>query len=97
MAIKKISTAKLREMIETELTALSEQVDHESIRDVVTAAQKLLSAVETFKASATPAAINSVTPHIDHIEKVLEDMLNTPGSYVAKQSSYKKVSLKPVK
>jgi len=88
----------LRRMIKEEMATIHEQVDHAAIRDIVNDAQKLLSAVETFKQSAPASAINAVTPHIDKLEQVLEDMLNTPASYVTKPKvEPKKVSLRPVK
>ena len=88
----------LRRIINEELTTLKEQVDHAAIKDVIVGAQKLLAAVEAFKKAAPPSAINACTPHIDSLEKVLEDMLSTPGSYVPKPKvEPKKVSLKPVK
>lgn len=86
----------LKRIIKEEVTALQEKVDHGAIRDVVNGAQKLLAAVEAFKTSAPPSAIHAVTPHIDELERVLEDMLSTPGSYVPKpKTEPKKVSLKP--
>lgn len=93
--VKKLGLGKLREMIE-EIAGLSEGVDHVAMKDIVTSAQKLLAAVESFKDTAPQSALGAVTPHIDAIEKALEDMLSTPASYVDKKATYKKVSLKPV-
>jgi hypothetical protein len=79
-------------------SVVTEAVDHASIRDVVNVASKLLAAVEMFKEKASPHAINAVTPHIGTLEKVLEDMVSTPGSYVQKPKvEPKKVSLRAVK
>jgi hypothetical protein len=75
-----------------------EAVDHASIAAITGGAAKLLASIEKFKEKASPAAVNALTPHLGNIEKVLEDMLNTPGSYVAKvKVEPKKVSLKAVK
>jgi hypothetical protein len=77
---------------------MNEQVDHAAIKDIVTGASKLLAAVEAFKKSAGPAATNAVTPHLGALEKTLEDMVGTPGSYVSKPKvEPKKVSLRAVK
>lgn len=95
MQQKNISCNVLRKIIRNELKSVNESIDHAGIRDVVNAAQKLLGAVESFKKDATPAAINAVTPQLDQIEKVLEDMLSTPASYVQKTKTFKKVSLRP--
>lgn len=61
---------------------LKEDVDHEGISDVVAAASKLLSAVKKFGESATGQMTHAVTPHLDKLRQVLEDMVQTPGSYV---------------
>lgn len=94
----KITEKDLRKIVKEELESLQEQVDHNAIKDVVTGASKLLAAVESFKGTAPPAAVNALTPNLDHVQKVLEDMLSTPGSYVPKPKvEPKKVSLRPVK
>lgn len=75
-----------------------EAVDHKSINSVVGVASKLLAAVEAFKEKAPPAAINAVTPQLGQLEKTLENMVSTPGSYVPTPKKVpQKVSLKPVK
>lgn len=81
-----IKMQRLREIINEEVaaaTALVEFVDHKGISDVVAIASKLLDAVEAFKEKAPPAAVNAVTPHLSEMEKVLENMVSSPGSYVA--------------
>lgn len=98
MTTPKIGLLRLRQLINEELKTVTEQVDHASAAAIVTAASKLLHAIEGFKEKASPAAINAVTPHLGEIEQVLENMVETPGSYVAKPKiEPKKVSLKAVK
>lgn len=95
MANPKITLPQLRRLIREEL---KEAVDHKSINSVVGVASKLLAAVEQFKEKAPPAAINAVTPHLSELEKVLENMVSSPGSYVPMpKKEPKKVSLKAVK
>lgn len=96
---KKITMPQLKKIIGEELRlSLKEAVDHASIREVVNDASKLLAAVEAFKKSANGSMMNALTPQISDIEKVLEDMVSTPGSYVEKQKTKpQKVSLKPAK
>jgi hypothetical protein len=92
----KISLLRLTQLIAEELERkrLHEQVDHKSISDIVGVASKLLAAVEAFKEKAPPAAVNATTPHLSELERVLENMLSTPGSYVPKaKKEPKKVSL----
>ncbi len=97
-ATPQINIQDLRRIVKEEVAVLCEQVDHASISKVVAGASKLLAAVESFKKSAPPSAIHAVTPHIDELEVVLEDMVSTPGSYVAKvKKEPKMVSLKAVK
>jgi len=94
----KFKLTDLRRIVKEELTSLKEQVDHTSIRDVVTKASELLAAVEEFKAEAAAPVINATTPHLDELERVLEDMVSTPGSYVSKPKVEPKiVSLRAVK
>jgi len=98
MSDQEISLTKLREIIKDELANVNEVVDHKSINSVVGVASKLLAAVEGFKEKAPPAAINAVTPHLGELEKVLENMLSSPGSYIPVQKKEPKmVSLKAVK
>lgn len=93
----KINLTDLRRIVREELK-LNESVDHAAIRDIVTDASKLLAAVEAFNSTASESAKNALIPHIGKIEKVLEDMVSTPGSYVAKPKLVpKKVTLRQVK
>lgn len=91
-----ISFERLHELIDDEIKylKLGEAVDHKSINSVVGVASKLLASVEAFKAKAPHAAINAVTPHLSELEKVLENMVSSPGSYVPiPKKEPKKVSL----
>lgn len=95
--MKSIELKKLRQIIKEELAAINE-VDHSGIRDVVNVASKFLSAVEQFEADAPEHLKGTLSPHLDNIRTALEDMVSTPGSYVAKvKAEPKMVSLRPVK
>jgi len=90
----KVSLVRLRQMIVEEIQAVNEQVDHKTINGIVGVASKLLAAVEAFKEKAPPPAINATTPHLGELEKVLENMLSSPASYVPRiKKEPKKVSL----
>lgn len=90
----KISLQRLKQLIGEEMQRVTEAVDHKSISDIVGVASKLLAAVEGFKEKAPPAAVNATTPHLAELERVLENMLSSPGSYVPKvKKEPKKVSL----
>ncbi len=98
MSGSKISRAQIQKIIAEEISRLSEDVDHTQIKDVVTVASKLMSAIESFKSSAPQAVLNALTPNIDTISKSLEDMVSNPSSYVTRQKpAVKKISLKQVK
>jgi len=90
----KVSLQRLKQLIAEETQKIDEQVDHKSINGIVGVASKLLAAVEAFKEKAPPAAINATTPHLGELERVLENMLSSPGSYVPRiKKEPKKVSL----
>lgn len=98
MSTSKITKARLRQIVREEFRNVHEQVDHSSIRDIVNIASKLLAAVEGFKEKAPPSAMNAVTPQLTDLQKTLENMVSTPGSYVTKiKAEPQHVSLKPVK
>lgn len=99
MTTPRITIDRLREIISEEIGAsVNEAVDHKGINSIVSVASKLLAAVEGFKEKAPPAAINAVTPHLSELEKTLENMINTPGSYVPQpKRAAQKVTLKAVK
>lgn len=100
MTTPKISLLKLRQIIKEEMRVpeINESLDHKGISSIVAVASKLLAAVDGFKEKAPPAAINAVTPHLAELEKVLENMVSTPGAYVPQPKKEPKVvSLKAVK
>jgi hypothetical protein len=97
MTTPKISLPRLRKIIREELE-VNESVDHKGINSVVNGASKLLAAIESFKEKAPPAAINALTPHLGEVEKMLEHMVSTPGSFVpAPKKEAQRVSLKATK
>lgn len=96
----KISKQRLQKIIAEELKTLKEDVssgpvDHMAIKDVVAKAADLITAIAEFKEEATPAMLNAMTPHINNVEKALQNMVSTPGSYVTvAKKEPKKVSLR---
>jgi glutamyl-tRNA reductase len=92
-----IKLSKIKSIINEELKNLFEEVDHESIKEVVTAASKLLSSVESFKKTAPQSCLDATSPALEQVQKSLEDMLSNPSSYIPeKKPQFKKVSLKAV-
>lgn len=88
----KLTEKKIREIIQSELI-LKEQIDHQSIKDVVSVASKLLSALETFMKSAPENLVKTTHKNITSLSSVLEDMVKAPGKYLAPKK--KEVQLKP--
>jgi len=82
MPAPSITAQRLRTIVSEELRRLGERVDHKGISSVVAVASKLMEAIESFKEKAPPAALNAVTPHVSALERSLEDMVSSPGSYV---------------
>lgn len=94
----KISELRLRQIVREEFKALRESVDHEGVKTVVTAASKLLKVAEAFKADATLAMTNAVTPGLDQLISTLEDMVSNPASYVDKPKvEPRRIKLRAVK
>ena len=78
----KISKEQLYKIIKEELGSLKENVDHVAMKDVVSKAADLITAISEFKEEASPSMMNALTPHLDGVEKALQNMVSTPGSYV---------------
>lgn len=94
----RINIKDVQRIVREELSSINEQVDHASIKDIVTAASKLIDAVQQFRSTVPGPALNAVTPNLDQVAASLEDMLSNPGSYVPiKKAEPKKVSLRSVK
>lgn len=90
-----IAKDRLRKIVAEELRALSENVDHEQVADVVSTASKMLKALEQYKKDANAAMLNSTQSLVDEFKTGLERMVSQPSSYVDRPvKSVKKVSLR---
>jgi hypothetical protein len=91
--MSQISNQRLREIIiEEAKKILSEDaVDHVAVKDVVNKAADLITAIADFKEDASPGMMNALTPHLDSVEKALQNMVSTPGSYVSAPKKEPKV------
>lgn len=93
-AAPKISALRLRQLIAEELeliTEFNDGPDYKAANSLHSAALKLMTAIQSFKEKAPPAAINSATPHLGHLETVLKNMLDNPASYIPKPKREPKV------
>jgi hypothetical protein len=94
----KIDEKRLRQIVNEELTALNEAVDHEGAAKVSRSASALLKAVGKFKEAAGDGAVAAVSSHLVALEGTLENMVSAPTSYVPKvRQEPKRVSLRAVK
>ena len=93
---KKINLTKIRQIVNEEIKKIYENQNHEAIKDIVNSASKLLKAIDVFKATAPDMVAASCMLHIDNLEETLNDMISSPGSYVAKEKKIQKVTLRPV-
>ena len=91
--MSQISNQRLREIIiEEAKKILSEDaVDHVAVKDVVNKSADLITALAEFKEDASAAMMNALTPHLNNVEKALQNMLSTPGSYVSAPKKEPKV------
>jgi hypothetical protein len=96
----KLTEKQLRVLILSEVKRISEDaaapLDPAAIKSVVVLAEKLLSAVNSFLATASDD-MKAALPHLEECKKTLENMLSSPSSYVAKPTPVaKKISFKAV-
>lgn len=96
----KISVTRVRQIIKEELRAarLREATapDHKATASVVSAASKLLAALESFTKSteSLPAVAGATTVHVDSLQKALAHMVEAPTSYARLPAEPKIVRLR---
>lgn len=91
---KAIPLSKLRQIIREELeeaevsdvsvSASKNSLDHEGAAVVVGTASKLLSALDAFIEKAPQQAKDALMNRVPELRPTLEDMVQSPGSYVTK-------------
>ena len=75
----------LRTLVMQELQTISEDIDHESVKDIVSAASKMLKAISAFNDTANEPMKESLQPYLEQVGSLLEGMIETPGGYVPRQ------------
>lgn len=94
----KISLQTLKKIIQEEVANLHEGVDHDTASKVMSAATKLLSAIESFKDNASEKAKAEMGSNLDSVEQLLNRIVASPMQYVdATKPPAQKVTLKPQK
>lgn len=76
----------LRKIIREELEAEPPKntLNHEEAVSIVSAASKLLGAVEAFEEKAPQSAKDLMASRVPDLRKALEDMVTNPGAYVSR-------------
>lgn len=91
----KIGISRLKKIIREELSLLQEGEDHDSASKIMSSATKLLSAIETFKETASEKAKSEMGTNLDGVEQLLNRIVASPMQYVdATKPPAKKVTLK---
>lgn len=95
----KIELSRLKKIIQEEMMMLSEGSDHDAASKQMNSATKLLSALETFKETASEKSKAEFGSIMDDFSKILSRIIASPMQYVdaAAPPKTKKVSLKPQK
>lgn len=76
----------------------SEGTDHDTASKIMSGATKLLSAIETFKETASEKVKSEIGSNLDGVEQLLNRIVASPMQYVdVTAPGPKKVSLKPEK
>ena len=94
----KITLETLKRIIREEVSNLHEGADHDSASKVMSAATKLLGAIETFKESASEKAKAEMGSNLESVEQLLNRIVASPMQYVdATKPPVQKVTLKAQK
>lgn len=91
-----IAMSKLRQIVREELeeaevsdvsvSSSKNTLDHEGAAAVVSTASKLLSALDAFLEKAPQQAKDALSNRVPDLRPTLEDMVQSPGSYVTKSA-----------
>lgn len=94
----KIGISRLKKIIHEEISLLREGEDHDSASKIMSSATKLLSAIETFKETASEKAKAEMGTNLEGVEQLLNRIVASPMQYVdATKPPAKKVTLKAQK
>jgi uncharacterized damage-inducible protein DinB len=92
----KIELNRLQKIIREELANLHEGADHDSAAKIMSAATKLIKAIDSFKEASSEKAKSELGSSLDSVEQTLSRIVSSPMQYVdATKPPEKKVTLKP--
>jgi hypothetical protein len=97
--MSKIDLRTVQRIIREEIQSLYEGDDHKTGAKVMSSAANLLSAIESFKETASEKAKAEIGETLDAVEQIVKRILDAPMQYVdtVQGPQFKKVTLKPVK
>jgi molybdenum-dependent DNA-binding transcriptional regulator ModE len=94
----KIEINRLQKIIREELENLREGADHDSAAKLMSAATKLINAIDSFKEAASEKAKAELDAHLASVEQTLSRIVSSPMQYVdVTKPPVKRVTLKPQK
>ena len=89
-----IKKSKLNKIILEEWVKLCEEIDHESVKTIVTYSSKLLKTIEEFERNSNSSMNNALSIELKQVKEKLEHMIENPSTYV--DNKLKQVSLRKV-
>lgn len=95
MENKQVTREDLNKIIKEEYTKLREALDTAGIRNLVTAASKLIDAVAAFEKDLPAKAVEATSKALGELKGQLESMVGNPQQFLTKATRV--VNLRPVK
>ncbi|NBP00711.1 MAG: hypothetical protein EBU90_11385 [Proteobacteria bacterium] len=96
-----LSKKKLQLSLNEDAKTIYEGLNSQEARDLFKCVTDLYEEVNEFENCAPPAAIDALSPHLNHVREMLEMMMQNPMNYVSNLQKEKeesqKVVLKPTK
>lgn len=82
----KINLKKLQESINQDANLIYEGLNTTEAKKLYSLVVDLYEEINSFEKDAPPAAINALSPHLNHVHDMLESMLREPLNYVSHES-----------
>lgn len=97
-----IDKTKLQNLIDNDSKVIYEGLNSQEARDLFKCVTDLYEEVNKFESDAPLAAIDALSPHLNHVREMLEMMMQNPMNYVSSSqqdqvTQPQKVVMKPSK
>jgi len=80
----KINLKKLQESINKDANLIYEGLNTDEAKKLYGLVVDLYEEINSFEKEAPHAAVNALSPHLNHVHEMLENMLSEPLNYVSK-------------